>query len=92
MNSMDTCASTKVMMGFRYKIFSDPSGDAIDQKKYMGMIRSSLYLTLSRQDTMLSTCLYARFQANPKISHLLAVKKKFGISKTKKTWNFQSFK
>ncbi|KAI3770837.1 hypothetical protein L6452_01982 [Arctium lappa] len=36
-----------------------------------------MYLTASRPDIMFSTCLCARFQAKPKESHLLAVKKIF---------------
>lgn len=61
-------------MGFGHKIFSDPSGESVDQNKYKGMIRSLLYLTTSCLDTMFSTCLCDRFQANPKMSHLLVVK------------------
>ena len=41
------------------------------------MIGSLLYLTASRPDIMYSTCLRARFQANPKESHLAAVKRIF---------------
>ncbi|KAL7603411.1 uncharacterized mitochondrial protein AtMg00810-like [Lactuca sativa] len=61
---MDTCASAKVPMSFRHQIFSDPSGVAVNQNKYMGMIGSLLYLTASHPDIMFSTCLCARFQAN----------------------------
>ena len=41
------------------------------------MIGSLLYLTASRPDIQFSVCLCARFQANPKESHLIAVKKIF---------------
>ena len=41
------------------------------------MIGSLLYLTASRPDIMFVTCLCARFQANPKESHLMAVKRIF---------------
>ena len=41
------------------------------------MISSLLYLTTSRLDIMFSVCLCARFQSNPKESHLSVVKKKF---------------
>ncbi|XP_023735294.1 uncharacterized protein LOC111883170 [Lactuca sativa] len=75
--SMETCASAKAPMGFKNKIFSDPSGVVVDQKKYRGMIRSLLHLTTIRPYIMFSTCLGARFQVNPKMSHLLAVKKIF---------------
>ncbi|XP_075091530.1 secreted RxLR effector protein 161-like [Nicotiana tabacum] len=39
------------------------------------MIGSLLYLTSSRSDIVFSVCLYARYQANPKGSHLKAVKR-----------------
>ena len=41
------------------------------------MIGSLLYLTASRPDIMFSVCLCARFQADPKESHLLAIKRIF---------------
>ncbi|GJV14488.1 hypothetical protein Tco_1359811 [Tanacetum coccineum] len=41
------------------------------------MIRSLMYLTASRYDIQFSTCLCARYQANPKESHLIAVKRIF---------------
>ena len=41
------------------------------------MIGSLLYLTASRPDIMFATCLCARFQANPKESHLMPVKRIF---------------
>ncbi|KAL7601984.1 uncharacterized protein LOC111897196 [Lactuca sativa] len=75
--SMDTCASAKVPMRFGHKIFFEPSGVAVDKKKYRGMIRLLLYLTTSRSDIMFSTCLCARLLVNPKMSHLLTIKKIF---------------
>ncbi|PKU68695.1 putative mitochondrial protein [Dendrobium catenatum] len=41
------------------------------------MIGSLLYLTASRLDIMFSVCLCARFQAEPKESHLTVVKRMF---------------
>jgi hypothetical protein len=49
----------------------------IDQKVYRSMIGSLLYLCASRPDIMLSVCMCARFQANPKECHLMTVKKIF---------------
>ncbi|XP_052627088.1 uncharacterized mitochondrial protein AtMg00810-like [Lactuca sativa] len=71
-------------MGFGNKIFSDPSGVVVDEKKYRGMIGSVLYLTAIRPDIMFLTCLCARFQVNPKMSHLLAVKQMFRYLKCTK--------
>ena len=53
------------------------SGKCVDEKIYKGMISSLLYLTSSRPDIMFSICLCARFQSNPRESHLKAVKRIF---------------
>jgi hypothetical protein len=52
-------------------------GKSIDQKVYRSMIGSLLYLCASRPDIMLSVCMCARFQANPKECHLMVVKRIF---------------
>jgi hypothetical protein len=52
-------------------------GKSIDQKVYRSMIESLLYLCASRPDIMLSVCMCARFQANPKECHLMTVKRIF---------------
>jgi hypothetical protein len=52
-------------------------GKSLDQKVYRSMIGSLLYLCASRPDIMLSMCMCARFQANPKECHLMAVKRIF---------------
>ena len=55
----------------------DENGKNVDQKLYRGMIGSLLYITSSRPDIMFSVCLCARYQSNPKESHLKAVKRIF---------------
>jgi hypothetical protein len=52
-------------------------GKSVDQKVFRSMIGSLLYLCASRPDIMLSMCMCAKFQANPKECHLMAVKKIF---------------
>jgi len=47
----------------------------VDESRYRGMFGSLLYLTASRPDIKLSVCYCARYQANPKESHLIAVKR-----------------
>ena len=59
------------------KLDQDDPGKSVDITSYRGMIDSLLYLTASMPDIMFSTCLRARFQANPKESHLIAVKRIF---------------
>ncbi|XP_024964868.1 uncharacterized protein LOC112505154 [Cynara cardunculus var. scolymus] len=57
------------------KLHKDINGPSVECKLYRGMIGSLLYLTASRHDIMFSTCICARYQANPKESHLSAVKR-----------------
>ncbi|GJZ92798.1 retrovirus-related pol polyprotein from transposon TNT 1-94, partial [Tanacetum coccineum] len=53
------------------------NGKSVNETQYRGMIGSLIYLTASRPDIQFSTCLCARYQANPKESYLIAVKKNF---------------
>ena len=47
----------------------------MNSTKYRGLIGSLPYLTTSRPDIHFGVCLCARFQANPKESHLKVAKK-----------------
>ncbi|XP_070019532.1 secreted RxLR effector protein 161-like [Nicotiana sylvestris] len=53
----------------------DESRSSVSQTMYKGIIRSLLYLTASRPDIVFSVGLCARFQSNPKESHLKAAKR-----------------
>ncbi|GJV43963.1 retrovirus-related pol polyprotein from transposon TNT 1-94 [Tanacetum coccineum] len=68
---------TKTPMSTEIKLTKDDEADSVDSSKYRGMIGSLLYLTASRPDIMFSVCLCARFQENPKTTHLEAVKRIF---------------
>jgi hypothetical protein len=74
---LEDSAPAKTPMPTATKLDEDKSGKSVDITSYRGMIGSLLYLTASRPDIMFSTCLCARFQANPKESHLIAVKRIF---------------
>ncbi|GKE03738.1 putative ribonuclease H-like domain-containing protein, partial [Tanacetum coccineum] len=52
-------------------------GEDVDEQLYRSMIGSLIYLTSSRPDIMFAVCACARFEVNPKISHLHAVKRIF---------------
>ncbi|GKA55769.1 putative ribonuclease H-like domain-containing protein [Tanacetum coccineum] len=52
-------------------------GEEVDVHKYRSMISSLMYLTSLRPDIMFVVCAYARYQVNPKVSHLHAVKRIF---------------
>ena len=55
----------------------DPNGKEVDQKVYRSMIGSLLYLCASRPDIVLSVGVCARYQASPKESHMMALKRIF---------------
>ncbi|GKA36792.1 retrovirus-related pol polyprotein from transposon TNT 1-94 [Tanacetum coccineum] len=67
----------KTLISTETKLTRDEEGESVDNTKYRGMIGSLLYLTASRPDIMFSVCLCARFQEDPKTSHLKAVKRIF---------------
>ena len=58
------------------KLDADLIGPKIDINN-RGMIGSLLYVAASRPDIMFATCLCARFQADPRESHLTAIKRIF---------------
>ena len=55
----------------------DPNGKAVDQKVYRSMIGSLLYLCASRPDIVLAVGVCARYQAAPKESHMMTIKRVF---------------
>jgi hypothetical protein len=64
----------KTHMGTNGHLDLNTGGKSVDQKVYQSMIGSLLYIFVSRPDIMLSICMCARFQADPKEIHLRAVK------------------
>ncbi|GKA59376.1 hypothetical protein Tco_0758689 [Tanacetum coccineum] len=58
-------------------LLKDADGEDVDEHMYRSMIGSLMYLTSSRPDIMFVVCVCARFQVNPKVSHLHAVKRIF---------------
>ncbi|GJX55479.1 uncharacterized mitochondrial protein-like protein [Tanacetum coccineum] len=55
-------------------LLKDKDGEKVDVHMYKSMICSLMYLTSSRPDIMFAMCACARYQVNPKVSHLHAVK------------------
>ncbi|GKA04318.1 putative ribonuclease H-like domain-containing protein [Tanacetum coccineum] len=55
----------------------DEDGEEVDVHLYRSMIGSLMYLTSSRPNIMFAVCACARYQVNPKVSHLYAVKRIF---------------
>nr|GEU29731.1 hypothetical protein [Tanacetum cinerariifolium] len=52
----------------------DEDGEKVNVHMYRSMISSLMYLASSRPDIMFAVCACARYQVNPKVSHLHAVK------------------
>jgi hypothetical protein len=72
---MKDAKPAKTPMGTDGHLDLDKGGKSVDQKAYRSMIGSSLYLYASRPDIMLSVCMCARFQSDPKECHLVAMKR-----------------
>ena len=62
-------------MSTTLKHFKDENGKSVDPTLYRNMIGTLLYLTASRPDIMYAVCICARYQNNPKESHLTCVKR-----------------
>jgi hypothetical protein len=71
---MKDAKPAKTPMGTDRHLDLNAGGKFVDQKVYRPMIGSLLYLCSSRLNIMLSVCICARFQFNPKVCHLVAVK------------------
>nr|GEV02790.1 uncharacterized mitochondrial protein AtMg00810-like [Tanacetum cinerariifolium] len=58
-------------------LLKDEDGEEVDVHMYRLMIGSLMYLTSSRPDIIFAVCACARYQVNPKVSHLYVVKRIF---------------
>jgi hypothetical protein len=72
---MKDAKPAKTLMGTDTHLDLNKGGKSVDQKAYRSMIESLLYLCASRPDIMLSVCMCARFQSDPKECHLVVVKR-----------------
>ncbi|GKC32834.1 uncharacterized mitochondrial protein-like protein, partial [Tanacetum coccineum] len=69
--------TTRSPMETNKALIKDEDGEDVDVHLYRSMIGSLMYLTSSRPDIMFSVCACSRFQVQPKVSHLNAVKRIF---------------
>jgi hypothetical protein len=72
---MKDAKPAKTPMGTDGHVDLNKGGKSVDQKAYRSMLGSLLYLCASRPDIMLSVCMCARYQSDPKECHLVAVKR-----------------
>ncbi|GJW33427.1 putative ribonuclease H-like domain-containing protein [Tanacetum coccineum] len=70
-------------METKMALTKDEESADVDVHLYRSMIGSLMYLTASRPDIMFVVCACSRFQVNPKVSHLIAVKRIFKYLKGK---------
>nr|GEW14270.1 hypothetical protein [Tanacetum cinerariifolium] len=63
----------------------DAAGTNVDVHLYRSMISSFMYLTSSRPDIMFSVCACSRFQVQPKVSHMHAMKRIYRYLKCQPT-------
>jgi hypothetical protein len=72
---MKDAKPAKTPMGIDGHLDLNKGGKSVDQKAYRSMVGSLLYLCASRPDIMLSVCMCARFQSDPRECHLVAIKR-----------------
>ena len=72
---MEDSASARTSSSTAAKLGECDSSVKVDVSSYRGMIGPLLYLTASRPDILYATCLCARFQADLRDIHLVAVKR-----------------
>ncbi|GKC05445.1 putative ribonuclease H-like domain-containing protein, partial [Tanacetum coccineum] len=69
--------TTSTPMETQKHLLKDEDGEEVDVHMYRLMISSLMYLTSSRPNIMFAVYACARYQVNPKVSHLYAVKRIF---------------
>ena len=72
---LDNATHARTPMAANAKLINDPSCESVDVTLYRSMIGCLLYLTASKPDITFSVGVCSRFQSNPKVSHLNAVKR-----------------
>ena len=82
---LKSASPIRAPMSPNIKLTVDLVGKSVDSSLYRSMIGSLLYLTFSRPDISYSVGMCARYQANPKESHMTALKRIIKYVKRLKT-------
>nr|GFC05801.1 hypothetical protein [Tanacetum cinerariifolium] len=69
--------TASTLMETQMPLLKDEGGKEVYVYMYRSMIGSLMYRTSSRSDIVFTVCAYARYQVNPKVSHLHVVKRIF---------------
>ena len=80
--SLESASSIRTPMSPNVKLTVDFLGKSVDSSLYRSMIGSILYLTASRPNISYFVRVCARYQANPKESHMIALKRIIKYIKT----------
>ena len=72
---LEFTSTVRTPMSPNVKLIVDLLGKSVDSSLYRSMISSLLYLTASRPDISYSVGFCARYQASPKESHMIALKR-----------------
>ena len=78
---MEYCKPVSTPMITGCKMSKEDESKEVDQRLYRSMIGSLLYVTTSRLDVMLVVGQVTRFQAAPKETHIITVKRIFNYFK-----------
>ena len=79
---LESASSIRTPMSPNVKLTMDLLGKNVDSSLYRSMIGSLLYLTTSKPDISYNVGVCARYQANPKESHMTALKRIIKYVKT----------
>ena len=79
---LESASSVRTPMSPNVKLTVDLLGKSVDPSLYRSMIGSLLYLITSRPDISYSVGVCARYQANPKESHMTILKRTIKYVKT----------
>ena len=79
---LESASPVRTPMSPNVKLTIDLLGKSVDSSLYRSMIGKLLYLTTSRPNISYSVRVCARYQANPKESHMIALKKIIKYVKT----------
>ena len=72
---LESASHVRTLMSPNVKLIVDLLGKSVDSSLYRSIIGSLLYLTTSRPDISYSVGMCARYQENPKESHMIALKR-----------------
>ena len=79
---LESARTIRTPMSPNVKLTVDLLGKSVDSSLYRSMIGSLLYLIASRLDISYSVGVCARYQANPKESHMITLKRIIKYVKT----------